>query len=87
MNRWSRAWVSNWDWESLPEWMDHLDDVSKGVNLLSYVPLNPLLVYVLGLDGAKSGRAATADELGEMKRLISEAMDAGMMGFSVQRFG
>ncbi len=77
----------DWDWESLPEWMDHLDRLPKGVNLLSYVPLNPLLVYVLGLEGAKSGRAATPDEQGEMNRLISEAMDAGMMGFSFQRFG
>jgi len=77
----------NWEWESLPEWMDHLDRIPKGVNLLSYVPLNPLLVYVLGLEGAKSGRAATPDELGQMNQLISEAMDAGMMGFSFQRFG
>lgn len=77
----------DWDWESLPEWMDHLDRLPKGVNLLSYVPLNPLLVYVLGLEGAKSGRAATPDEQTEMNRLISEAMDAGMMGFSFQRFG
>jgi len=77
----------DWEWESLPEWMDHLDRIPKGVNLLSYVPLNPLLVYVLGLEGAKSGRAATPDEQGEMNRLISEAMDAGMMGFSFQRFG
>ena len=60
----------DWEWESLPQWMDHLDRVPKGVNLLSYVPLNPLLVYVLGLEGAKAGRMPTADELGEMKRLI-----------------
>ena len=77
----------DWDWESLPEWMDHLDGVPKGVNLLSYVPLNPLLVYVMGLEGAKAGREATPDEMGEMKTLINEAMDAGMMGFSFQRFG
>ena len=77
----------DWEWESLPQWMDHLDRVPKGVNLLSYVPLNPLLVYVLGLEGAKAGRMPTADELGEMKRLIHEAMDAGMMGWSCQRFG
>lgn len=77
----------DWEWESLPQWMDHLDRIPKGVNLLSYVPLNPLLVYVLGLEGAKAGRHATKDELGEMNRLIDEAMDAGMMGFSFQRFG
>ena len=77
----------DWEWETLPEWMDHLDRIPKGVNLLSYVPLNPLLVHVMGIEGAKAGRQATPDELGEMKRLIDEAMDAGMMGFSFQRFG
>jgi N-acyl-D-amino-acid deacylase len=76
-----------WDWESLPEWMDHLDRIPKGVNVLNYVPLNPLLVYVMGLEGAKSGRGATPAELAELKRLLNEAMDAGMMGFGVQRLG
>ncbi|MFT4564288.1 MAG: N-acyl-D-amino-acid deacylase [Gammaproteobacteria bacterium] len=77
----------DWDWESMPEWMDHLDRQPKGVNLLSYVPLNPLLVHVMGLEGAKEGRHASASELSEMTRLIHEAMDAGMMGWSCQRFG
>lgn len=77
----------DWDWQSMPEWMDHIDRLPKGVNLLSYVPLNPLLVHVMGLEGAKSGRQATAKELETMKRLIHEAMDAGMMGWSCQRFG
>ncbi len=76
-----------WDWESLPEWMDHLDRIPKGVNVLNYVPLNPLLVYVMGLEGAKSGRGTTPAELAELKRLLNEAMDAGMMGFGVQRLG
>ena len=77
----------DWDWESLPEWMDHLERLPKGVNLLSYVPLNPLLVHVMGLEGAKAGRLPSADEMGEIKRLVHEAMDAGMMGWSCQRMG
>ncbi|MGD9603441.1 MAG: amidohydrolase family protein [Gammaproteobacteria bacterium] len=77
----------DWDWESLPEWMDHLDRVPKGVNLLSYVPLNPVLVHVMGLEGAKSGRMPTAAEMAEIRRIVHEAMDAGMMGWSCQRFG
>jgi N-acyl-D-aspartate/D-glutamate deacylase len=77
----------DWDWESLPEWMDHLDRVPKGVNVLNYVPLNPLMVYVMGLEAAKSGNPATPEQLAEMKRLINEGMDAGMMGFSMQRMG
>jgi len=24
-----------WDWESLPEWMVHLDRIPKGVNVLN----------------------------------------------------
>lgn len=77
----------DWEWETLPEWMDHIDHLPKGVNVLNYVSLNPLLVYVLGLEGAKAGRAATPAELAELKRLLHEAMDAGMMGFGVQRLG
>lgn len=77
----------DWDWETLPEWMDHLDRIPKGVNLLSYVPLNPVLVHVMGLEAAKAGRMPSADEMGEIKRVVHEAMDAGMMGWSCQRFG
>ena len=77
----------DWDWETLPEWMDHLDRLPKGVNLLSYVPLNPVLVHVMGLEAAKAGRMPSADEMGEIKRVVHEAMDAGMMGWSCQRLG
>ena len=77
----------DWDWETLPEWMDHLERIPKGVNLLSYVPLNPVLVHVMGLEAAKAGRMPSSDEMREIKRVVHEAMDAGMMGWSCQRFG
>jgi N-acyl-D-aspartate/D-glutamate deacylase len=75
-----------WNWETLPEWLDNLDRLPKGVNIVSYVPVSPLMVYVMGLEAAKS-RPATAEERAEMQRLLSEAMDAGACGFSVQRLG
>src|SRR5206468_2547030 len=53
--------------------------------LLPYVPLGPLLVWVLGLDGAKSGRDATPDEMRTLKGMLHEAMDAGGCGWSAQR--
>ena len=31
-----------WDWETYPEFLDSLDRTPKGVNLLSYMPLNPV---------------------------------------------
>jgi N-acyl-D-amino-acid deacylase len=73
-------------WETLPEWLDALQRLPKGVNVVSYVPVSPLMVYVMGLEAAKS-RPATPAERKEMQRLLNEAMDAGACGFSLQRLG
>ena len=37
-----------WTWETFPEWLDVLDAMPKGLNMLTYVPLNPLHVHVMG---------------------------------------
>jgi N-acyl-D-amino-acid deacylase len=73
-------------WETFPEWLDALQRLPKGVNVVSYVPVSPLMVYVMGLEAAKS-RPATPAERQEMQRLLDEAMDAGACGFSLQRLG
>jgi N-acyl-D-amino-acid deacylase len=52
----------------------------------SYMPVSPLMVYVMGLEAAKS-RPAMPAERKEMQRLLNEAMDAGACGFSIQRLG
>jgi N-acyl-D-aspartate/D-glutamate deacylase len=75
-----------WDWETFPEFLATLDRIPKGVNCLSYLPLSPLLSYVMGTEAAKS-RDANADEQREMVRLLDEAMDAGACGWSAQRTG
>ena len=75
-----------WDWETYPEFLDSLERTPKGVNLLSYVGLNPLMSYVMGLDAAKS-RPASEAERAEMARLLGEALDAGGCGFSAQLLG
>ena len=75
-----------WDWETYPEYLDSLERTPKGINLLSYVGLDPLLMYVMGLEAAKS-RPATDAERAEMCRLLEEAMAAGGCGFSAQITG
>ena len=75
-----------WDWESFPDYLARLAQVPKGVNVLSYLPLNPLLVYVMGVDAAKS-RRPTAGEMAEIHRLINAAMDAGALGISMSAMG
>jgi N-acyl-D-amino-acid deacylase len=75
-----------WRWETFPEWLDNLEKLPKGINIVSYVPVSPLMVYVMGLEAAKS-RPATPAERKEMQRLLNQAMDAGACGFSIQRLG
>src|SRR5271168_621038 len=76
-----------WDWVTYPEFLDSIDRRPKGVNLLPFMPLAPLLTWVMGLDEAKSGRMPTEKEHAEMKRLLHEAMDRGACGWSAQRLG
>ena len=75
-----------WDWETIPEYLDSLERVPKGVNVIQYMPVASLMTYVMGLEAAKS-RPATPAERNEMKRLLNEGMDAGLCGFSIQRLG
>src|SRR5262245_54668719 len=76
-----------WDWETYPEMLDSIERAPKAVNLLPYVGVNPLLVWVLGLEDAKAGRRPTDAEHAQMARLLHEAMDAGACGWSAQTLG
>jgi N-acyl-D-aspartate/D-glutamate deacylase len=75
-----------WDWVTFPDWLDFLDRTPKGLNVLSYVPIAPIMIWVMGLDAAKS-RPANAQERQEMQQILNEAMDKGGCGFSCQRLG
>ncbi|MEQ9590801.1 MAG: amidohydrolase family protein [Parvibaculaceae bacterium] len=75
-----------WDWETFPDFMRTLEQLPKGVNVMTYLPLNPLLIYVMGVEGAKT-RRPTKQEIAEMHRLINEAMDAGAAGISMSVMG
>ena len=75
-----------WDWVTLPEFMDSLDRIPKGVNAMTYMPLTPLYVWTMGKEEAKSRRPTEA-ELKEMCRLLNEGLDAGARGWSAQVFG
>ncbi len=76
-----------WDWVTYPEFLDSVDRHPKGVNMLPFVPMAPVMIWAMGLEDAKSGRMPTPAETAEMKRIINEAMDHGACGWSAQRFG
>lgn len=79
-----------WDkygWETIPDWIEHLKRIPKGVNCQTMVPLNPLYAYVMGsVEEAKSRRPTEAEKQ-QMFAIMNEAMDHGACGFSYQRCG
>lgn len=74
-----------WDWTSFPEYLDSVERTPKAINILPYVPLAPMLISVLGLEGAKAGRKPTDAQHAELRRLFEIALDAGGCGWSAQR--
>jgi N-acyl-D-aspartate/D-glutamate deacylase len=74
-----------WDWITFAEYLDSVERTPKALNILPYVPVGPMLVQVLGLEHAKSGRLPTDDEHALLAKMLHEAMDAGGCGWSAQR--
>lgn len=72
-------------WEIFPEWMDHIDRLPKGVNMIQLVPVTPLVSYVMGgWDQAKS-RQPNEKEMAEIIRVLDESMAVGANGWAAQR--
>jgi N-acyl-D-aspartate/D-glutamate deacylase len=72
-------------WETFPEWMDQIDRLPKGVNMIQLVPVTPLVSYAMGgWDQAKS-RQPNEKEMTEIVRILDEAMAVGANGWAAQR--
>lgn len=71
-----------WQWESFPQWIEHMKSVPKGINMASYLPLNSLMIFVMGYEAAKQ-RGANTQERARMRDLLNQAMDAGAVGFAL----
>lgn len=77
----------SWDWETFPQYLDSIDRLPKGTNLLSYVPLSLVMSYAMGGVDAAKKRRPSEHEMARMKQIISDALDAGACGISAQRLG
>jgi len=73
------------DWETFPQYMDHLAKMPLGINLGHLLPTGPAVAYVMGgFDEAKK-QFPGEREMFQLKRILHEAMDAGAFGWSSQR--
>ena len=72
----------DWQWESFAEYLDALDSVDRTIDIAAQVPHAALRAYVLG---ERAHEAAEPDEIAEMARLTTEALQAGAVGFTTSR--
>ncbi len=72
-----------WGFETFPEYLDTLDGIPKRINVGAFIGHTPLRLYVMGDDAIE--RAATDDEVEDMRRAVLEAMAAGALGFATSR--
>ena len=66
-------------WHTVGEYMDTIDK-RLGVNVGTLIGHSPVRHYVMGADSQT--RTATPDEIGQMRSLVREGMEAGVLGLS-----
>ncbi len=67
-----------WQWETIPEYLNYLKG-KVGINFATLAAHSPIRLSVMGEDYQREARP---DELDAMKRLLREALEAGVAGFS-----
>jgi N-acyl-D-aspartate/D-glutamate deacylase len=73
------------DWETFPQWMDHIDRLPLGINISQLVPVTPLVAYAMGGFAEAKKRLPNEQEVTKVVQLFHEAMNAGAVGWGAQR--
>ncbi len=73
----------DWGFETFPQYLDMLESKGVGPNVACFVGHSGVRTFVLGKDASK--RVADSDEVASMRKLVSEAMEAGACGFATTR--
>ena len=69
-----------WDFESFPEYLASIEQHGTLLNFAAYVGHTPLRIFVMGDESV--GRVANAEEVTQLAKLVTEAMEAGAAGFA-----
>jgi N-acyl-D-amino-acid deacylase len=72
-----------WSWETIPEFLDTVAKLPKGINYAAYCGHSAVRTYVMG-DRAFTDQA-TADDLAKMCKVVEAGMRAGAIGLSTAR--
>lgn len=76
-----KATADRVDWDNPKAYLQHLNKLSLGPNLVTMVPHSMLRIEVMGFEASIS-RDPTEEELQAMEKLLAQALDDGYAGFS-----
>lgn len=74
----------SWDWTSFPEYLDAIDQ-PRAIDFGAQVPHGALRTFVMGERGGDHESRPTAEELDQMRTIITDAVRAGALGWSTSR--
>ncbi|MFM9885759.1 MAG: N-acyl-D-amino-acid deacylase family protein [Burkholderiales bacterium] len=69
-----------WSFETFPQYLDAIEARGTAINVGVLIGHTPTRLYVMGEDASE--RHARADEIAAMRRIVSDALDAGALGFA-----
>src|ERR1700729_951436 len=75
----------DWSFESFPQYLDAVDRLPKGINFAANVGHSALRTWAMGERAFE--QESTPDDLALMVGQLSEALEAGAIGFSGSRVG
>jgi N-acyl-D-amino-acid deacylase len=73
-----------WAWESFSDYLGFLETQARDADLAAMAAHGPIRVFAMG-ERALERRPAEDDDIVLMRRLVSEAIQAGAVGFSTSR--
>ena len=75
----------DWDWETFPEFLDAIDKKEFVMDVGFMIGHGPLRSYVMGYERCQNQVDASEEEISKMSELVTEAIEAGALGFSTSR--
>ena len=74
-----------WDWETFPEFLNAIEKKDFVMDLGFMMGHGPLRSYVMGYERCQNQVDASEAEIDKMSELVTEAINAGALGFSTSR--